>query len=113
MLKNGWVEKDAILLWDEPENSLNPELVPVLVTIMLELSKNGVQIFIATSDYNFARYFDVRKDRSVPVIFHNLTRTKQGIQCDSAPEYLSVPNNLLEKASEELFDAVVDSAMEG
>jgi ABC-type polar amino acid transport system ATPase subunit len=113
MLKNGWVEKDAILLWDEPENSLNPELVPVLVDILLKLSKNGVQVFIATHDYNFARYFDVRKDRSVPIMFHNLTKTQQGIQCDSAPEYLSVPNNLLEKASEELFDAVVDSAMEG
>jgi predicted ATP-dependent endonuclease of OLD family len=113
MLKNGWVEKDAILLWDEPENSLNPELVPVLVEILLELSKNGVQVFIATHDYNFARYFDVRKDKSIPVMFHNLTRNTKGIQCDSASEYLSVPNNLLEKASEELFDAVVDSAMEG
>ncbi|MDR1320021.1 MAG: AAA family ATPase [Gracilibacteraceae bacterium] len=113
LLRNGLLESDTILFWDEPENSLNPELVPVLVDILLELAKNGVQIFVATHDYNVARYFDARKDRSVLVKFHNLMKTATGIECASAAKYLEVPNNLLEKASEDLFDAVVDSAMEG
>ena len=108
----GQLEKGSVLFWDEPENSLNPELVPVLVDILLELSKNGVQIFIATHDYNLARYFDVRKDKNIPVMYHNLLKNNSGqIECKSSPEYLGLPNNLLEKASADLFEAVVTDAM--
>ncbi|MDR2897300.1 MAG: AAA family ATPase [Spirochaetaceae bacterium] len=112
LLRNGLLEEGSILFWDEPENSLNPELVPVLVDILLELSKNGVQIFLATHDYNLARYFDVRKNKDIPVLFHNLSKTEAGqIACNSSPEYLKLPNNMLEKANEQLFEAVVTNAM--
>jgi energy-coupling factor transporter ATP-binding protein EcfA2 len=113
LVSSGQLEPGAVLFWDEPENSLNPELVPVLVDILLELSWNGVQIFIATHDYNLARYFDVRKDKSIPVMFHNLSKTDKGyIVCNSSPEYIKVPDNLLEIASADLFKAVVADALE-
>jgi|GEM_PF-240707 len=113
LLRNGLLESGSILFWDEPENSLNPELITVLVDILLNLAQNGVQIFIATHDYNLARYFDVRKDKSVPVMFHNLSKANDGqIVCQSSPEYIKLPNNLLEKASEDLFNAVIADALE-
>jgi len=113
LVSSGQLEPGTILFWDEPENSLNPELVPVLVDILLELSRNGVQVFIATHDYNLARYFDARKDKSIPVMFHNLSKTDKGyIVCNSSPEYIKVPDNLLETASADLFKAVVADAME-
>ena len=108
----GQLEKGSILFWDEPENSLNPELIPELVDILLELAKNDMQIFIATHDYNIARYFDVRKDKSIPVLFHNFTKIEENITCYSSPEYIKLPNNLLEAASEDLFKAVVSDALE-
>ncbi|MDR1206612.1 MAG: ATP-binding protein [Peptococcaceae bacterium] len=111
LLRNGLLESGSVLFWDEPENSLNPELVPVLVNILLELSRNGVQIFAATHDYNLTRHFDVRKDRSVPVLFHNLSKTDGGIQCESSPDYIRLRNNLLESANADLFNAVVADAM--
>jgi len=114
LLVSSWqLEPSTILFWDEPENSSNPELVPMLVDILLELSWNGVQVFIATHDYNLARYFDVRKDKSIPVMFHNLLKTGKGqVVCNSSPEYIKVPDNLLETASADLFKAVVADAME-
>jgi len=113
LLRNGLLESGTVLFWDEPENSLNPELVPVLVKILLKLAKNGVQIFIATHDYNIARYFDVRKDKNVPVLFHNLSKGDNGqIICSSSPNYLKLPNNLLETASEDLFRAVVNDGFD-
>jgi AAA15 family ATPase/GTPase len=48
LLRNGLLEKESLLFWDEPENSLNPELIPVLVDILLELTRNSVQVFLAT-----------------------------------------------------------------
>ena len=112
LIANGLLESGSILFWDEPENSLNPELVPKLVDILLELSRNGVQIFIATHDYNLARYFDIRKDKNIPVMFHNLSKKDDGqINCDSSERYLNLSDNLLEKTGEELFNAVVADAM--
>jgi hypothetical protein len=108
----GQLEKGSVLFWDEPENSLNPELVPVLVDILLGLSRNEVQIFIATHDYNLARYFDVCKDKSVPVMFHILAKEDDGrITCNSSPDYIRLPGNHLEKASADLFKAVLSDAM--
>jgi hypothetical protein len=108
----GHLESGSVLFWDEPENSLNPELSPLLVNILVELAKSGVQVFLATHDYNIARYIDIRKEKSVPVLFHNLKKTDQGIHCTSEPNYLKLPDNLLESTSAELFQAVVTNAME-
>jgi energy-coupling factor transporter ATP-binding protein EcfA2 len=107
----GQLEKGSTLLWDEPENSLNPELVPALVEILLELAKNGIQVFIATHDYNLARYFDIRYDKTVKVQYHNLIKDNDQIICNSSPEYLKIHNNLLEAASSDLFKAVVSDSM--
>ena len=112
LVASGQLEKGSVLFWDEPENSLNPELVPILVNVLLELSRNGVQIFIATHDYNLARYFDVRKDKEIPVMFHNLSKTDTGqIISNSSIEYLKLADNHLETASKDLFKAVVADAM--
>ena len=112
LLRNGLLESGSILFWDEPENSLNPEHVPVLVDILRILARNGVQIFIATHNYNLARYFDVRKDKSVPVMFHNLSKPNDDqIVCKSSPEYLKLPDNLLEETSEKLFNTVIADAL--
>jgi AAA15 family ATPase/GTPase len=113
LIRNEQIKPGTIIFWDEPENSLNPELVPILVDILLEITQNGVQIFIATHDYNLARYFDVRKDKNIPVMFHNLTKTDGGgIVCASSSEYIKIPDNLFESSSADLFKAVVTDAME-
>jgi len=112
LVSSGQLNPDSILFWDEPENSLNPSLMPTLIDILLELAQSGIQIFIATHDYNLARYFDVRKDKDIPVLFHNLTKTKDGgIACHSSPEYIKLPDNHLEKAGEDLYEAVIADAM--
>lgn len=72
LIRNGLLEKGSILLWDEPEANLNPELYPLVTNILLKLQENGVQIFIATHSYNFAKYLEIRKTENEQVMFHNL-----------------------------------------
>lgn len=72
LIRNGLLEKGTVLLWDEPEANLNPELYPLVAEILLELQKNGVQIFVATHSYNFAKYLEIRREKNEQVIFHNL-----------------------------------------
>lgn len=71
LIRNGLLEADSILLWDEPEANLNPELYPLVAEILLELQKNGVQIFLATHSYNFAKYLEIRRENKEQVVFHN------------------------------------------
>ena len=72
LIRNGLLEEGTVLLWDEPEANLNPELYPLVADILLELQKNGVQIFAATHSYNFAKYLEIRRTEKEQVLFHNL-----------------------------------------
>ena len=75
LIRNGLLEKGTILLWDEPEANLNPELYPLVAEILLELQENGVQVFVATHNYNFAKYLEIRRENKEQVMFHNLYRS--------------------------------------
>lgn len=84
LIRNGLLERGTVLLWDEPEANLNPELFPIVVDILLELEKAGVQIFIATHSYNLAKWFEIRRKREEQVQYHNLYKDTLGV----AKEYL-------------------------
>ena len=53
LLSNGTLNPGSSgpLFWDEPESNINPKLMKLLVQILLELSRNGQQIILATHDY--------------------------------------------------------------
>ncbi len=52
-LQNGY------LFWDEPEANLNPHLIKGIAPILLELSKHGVQVFIATHSLFLLREIEI------------------------------------------------------
>jgi len=113
LVTNGHLEKDSVLLWDEPENSLNPELMPVLVDILLELSRNGVQIFLATHNEVLASYFSVNKQNSDNVMFYSLYKDGKHIKADSNDRFdLLNPNKLTEEPVK-LYERRLDRGLGG
>jgi energy-coupling factor transporter ATP-binding protein EcfA2 len=98
LVRTGHLEPGAVLFWDEPENSLNPELVPVLVDILLELSRNGVQIFIATHSELLADYFLVNSEKDDAVMFYSLYKDGGKIKYDRSDRFdLLNPNKLTDE----------------
>jgi len=92
---SGQLEPGAVLFWDEPENSLNPELMSVLVDILLELSRSGVQIFIATHSEIFASYFAVNRQNEDQVMFTSLYKDGEEIKANTSDRFdLLEPNTL-------------------
>lgn len=87
LIRNGLLEKGTILLWDEPEANLNPELFPLVVDILLQLEEAGIQIFVATHSYNLAKYFEIRRKKETQVLYHNLYRASTEV----ATEYQLFP----------------------
>ncbi|MDR1923066.1 MAG: AAA family ATPase [Planctomycetaceae bacterium] len=95
LVTSGQLEKNSVLFWDEPENSLNPELMPVLVDILLELQREGVQIFIATHSEIFVSYFDANRKDSDKVTFYSLYKNGENVKADKSERFdLLTPNNL-------------------
>lgn len=77
LIKNGTLEKGAVLFWDEPEANINPIHIPVIVDLLLLLQREGVQIFVSTHDYFVAKYFDVRKVQEDKIKFHSFYREEE------------------------------------
>jgi predicted ATPase len=95
LIRNEQIKSGSILFWDEPENSLNPELVPVLVDILLDLSREGVQIFIATHSEIFARYFAVKRKKEDNVMFYSLCKNGEQVKKNESDRFdLLESNNL-------------------
>ena len=103
LLRNGLLESGTILFWDEPENSLNPEQVPILVDILLELSRNGVQIFLATHSEILASYFAVDRKKGDVVVFYALYREGESIMVESSDRFDLLDNNKLSAEPVKLY----------
>jgi predicted ATPase len=111
VVTTGQLEPGSILFWDEPENSLNPELVPELIDILLELQQGGVQVFVATHSYDIARWFELNKKTDNSLRYFNLRKTENGIIADVADEYTALDNSVLREADDKLLKAVVKNSM--
>jgi ABC-type ATPase involved in cell division len=111
LVASGQLEKGAVLLWDEPENSLNPELMPVLVDILLELQRGGVQIFIATHNEILASYFAVNRQEGDKMMFHSLYKEGEHIEVNSNDRFdLLEPNKLTEEPVK-LYEKELDKVL--
>lgn len=112
LIRNGLIKKDTIVFWDEPEANINPQLIPTLVDIILELQRNGVQIFIATHEYNLAKYFEVYRKNEDRVQYHSLFKTENGVSTKMALRYRDIYNNPIEEANEKLYNEILEKAAE-
>lgn len=54
LIATGALLDKGYLFWDEPEANLNPRLIKRIAKIILDLSVNSIQIFIATHKSIFA-----------------------------------------------------------
>jgi AAA15 family ATPase/GTPase len=108
LVSSGQLESESILFWDEPENSLNPELVPVLVDILLELQRGGVQIFLATHSEILASYFAVNREREKEdkVKFYSLYKDQktQCIKVDQEDRFDLLSPNTLTAESVKIYE---------
>lgn len=110
LVKNGTLEKGSILFWDEPEANINPQYIYIIVELMLELQRKGVQIFISTHDYMIASYFEVKKQEGDQIVFHSLARpeNENGIQYEKADRFADLKNNAIATAFNKLLDEIYD-----
>jgi AAA15 family ATPase/GTPase len=102
------------LFWDEPESNLNPKLMKLLVQILLELSRNGQQIILATHDYFLLKWLDLEMGKEDHVLYHALYRGDRGEICvESAEDYRSISPNAIADTFNDLTKEQVNKKMGG
>jgi len=101
------------LFWDEPESNLNPKLMKLLVQILLELSRNGQQIILATHDYVLLKWFDLLMDKGKDdhVFFHVLKQSDSGVRVETTDSYQAIPENAIASTYSDLYDAEIKRSL--
>lgn len=120
LLSNGSINpgKTGALLWDEPEANLNPRLMKELVQVLLELSRNGQQIIIATHDYVLLKWLDLLMDKQGKedhVRFHVLQRHDEDgkMSAYSTDDYEQLATTGISKTFGELYEAEIERSLKG
>lgn len=110
LVKNGTLEKGSILFWDEPEANINPTYIPIIVEILLELQRKGVQIFVSTHDYMIANYFEVKKTEEDDILFHSLSHADitGELQYGRSSRFADLKENAIISAFNQLLDEIYD-----
>ena len=113
LIRNGSLCKETTLYWDEPEANLNPSLMQHVAKILLMLTEQGVQIFLATHDYAFLKELDYQKEK-MPVTYFALDDSdKNGVQVNAYSEYSHISPNKIEEENQRLYDMEIKKIFPG
>ena len=105
LIRNGALPAGSVLFWDEPETNLNPSLYGTVVNALLELQRDGVQVFFATHDYVILKELDLQMTVEDAVAYHSLYRDDDGeIACRTTHHYLDIRPNAIDEKFTDLYD---------
>ncbi len=119
LLCNGSINPGStgVLLWDEPEANLNPALMKEVVQVLLELSRNGQQIILATHDYVLLKWFDLLSEEGKEdhIRYHVIAEAAgdRSISVQSIDDYSRIAETGISQTFSDLYDAEVDRSLEG
>ena len=112
LIRNGSLSSGSVLFWDEPETNLNPKMFRIVIEVLLELQRSGVQVFFATHDYVILKELDLQMTEEDQVTFHSLYRDGTGeIACHTANRYLEIHPNAIGEAFDDLYDRQIERSM--
>ena len=115
LIQNGTLLDGSVLFWDEPETNLNPGLYRMLMKVLLELQRNGVQIILATHDYVVLKELDLQKTDDDRVAFHSLHhREVDGeLSYHTSTSFVDIHPNAIAEAFSDIYDRVIERSLEG
>lgn len=115
LIQNGTLLNGSALFWDEPETNLNPTLIKTVVTILVELQRMGVQLFISTHDYVLLKEFDLVVNAKDNIFFHSLyqDRSSKEIAHSKSDTFQGLSPNTIDDTFGSLIDRQVSKDMGG
>lgn len=98
LLANGSLGPGGLLIWDEPEGSLNPVLITKAADLLVDLAKQGVQVVVASHDYLFVRHLSLlaeyKKHPDAPMRFFGFCPTPdRGVIIEQGDTLIDLDHN--------------------
>jgi len=112
LIKNGALLSGSILFWDEPEANINPAHIPLLAEMLMELQREGVQIFIATHDYFLVKYLDVKRGKEDRLKYHSFFMEDGCVRLESAAEFRDLQHNAIMETFLSLYEEEIEKEMQ-
>lgn len=98
LVQNKWLTPGTTLFWDEPEVNLNPKLMDEVVGAILQLTRQGIQVFIATHSYVILKELDLQAKQTDTLRYFSFERAIDGTKVNSCDDFISLdPNPILEQ----------------
>ena len=106
LIQNGVLVNGAVMFWDEPEANLNPKLFSVVVDILLQLQRSGVQVFVSTHDYAILKEFELAAAPGDAIAYHALHRPAPdaGVIVETAAVPFKLDHSPIAEAMTSLYD---------
>lgn len=113
LIQNGTLLNGSVLFWDEPETNLNPSLFSVLIKILLQLQRVGVQVLLATHDYAILKELELGMTADDRVHFHALYRGEPNgeLTCESAGSPFELQHSQIAEAFMSLYDREIERSL--
>ncbi len=105
LIANGTLDKNSVILWDEPEANLNPKLIKEIVELLILLEKNGIQVFITTHNYFMIKYFDLKmkEDTTINAQFISLFKEDTFVSSEVASNLYDLEHNSIMDEIENVY----------
>ena len=115
LIRNGTLQSGSVLFWDEPETNLNPKLFGVVMDVLLELQRAGVQVFLATHDYVVLKELDLRTTDADRVAYHAFYAGEEtgGVGCDTTYNYRDIHPNAIADTFTDLYNREIRRSLQG
>ena len=110
LIQNGQLNRNSVLIMDEPEDNLHPGAIRSLVKIITRLGEMGVQVFLSTHNYFVLKQLHIEaRSNQMDVMCCSLNRNVKGTidaSFENLREYMS--HNAIVEESMRMYDEDID-----
>lgn len=112
LIATGSLLDKGYLFWDEPEANLNPKLIKTLAKVILDLCKQGIQVFIATHSLFLLRELEILQKgddfTSLSTRYFGLNSVDNGVKVDQGDEIYDLSQIIVLDESLQQSDRYLD-----
>ncbi len=115
LIQNGVLGAGSVMFWDEPETNLNPQIFSIVVDILLQLHRQGIQIFVSTHDYAILKEFELAARADDQIEYHALYRAagEDGVRVESSDKPFTLERSPIAEAMTSLYDREIRKSLGG
>lgn len=110
LIQNDTLKRSSILFWDEPEANINSLAIRELISLLLMLVRQGMQLFIATHSDIVLKELDLQQHPG-EVRYFSLSEQAGGICAEQAEHANALEHNAIEEENVRLYDDAVTRAL--